>query len=107
MAIDGNSTRVKDELRQRLEGARADFYSVLDSIDDSQWNLPSANRKWSIGANFAHICLGLGTIPLRMRSAREGKPKQWIPRFVFHFVNKTLTRKLGRQYDRQFSPPTF
>jgi hypothetical protein len=100
MAIDGNSTRVKAELRQRLEGARADFYRVLDSLDDSQWNMPSANRKWSIGAVFAHIGVGLGTIPLRMKSAREGKPKQWMPRFVFDFINTTLTRKLGRQHDR-------
>lgn len=100
MAINGNSTRVKDELRQRLEGARADFYRMLDSIDDSQWGLPSANSKWSIGATFAHCGVGLGTIPLRMKSAREGKPKQWMPKFVFDFVNTTLTRKLGRQHDR-------
>jgi DinB superfamily len=100
MAIDGNTTRVKDELRQSFEGARAAFYRVLDSIDDSQWNMPSANPKWSIGATFAHICGGLGTVPLRMTSAREGKPKQWMPRFVFDFVNTMLSRKLGRQYDR-------
>jgi len=100
MAIDGNSTRVKDDLRQRLERARAEFYSLLDSIEDSQWNLPSRLPKWTIGATFAHICAGLGTIPLRMKSAREGKPKQWMPRFVFDFVNTSLTKKLGRQYDR-------
>lgn len=100
MAIDGNATRVKDELRQNFEEARAAFFRVLDGIDDTQWNLPSANPKWSIGATFAHICGGLGTVPLRMTSAREGKPKQWMPRFVFDFVNTMLSRKLGRQYDR-------
>ena len=100
MAIDGNATKVKNELRQSFEEARAAFYRVLDSIDDTQWNLPSANAKWSIGASFAHICGGLGTVPLRMTSAREGKPKQWMPRFVFDFVNTMLSRKLGRQHDR-------
>lgn len=100
MAIDGNATRVKDELRESFEGAREAFYRVLDRIDDAQWNLPSANPKWSIGATFAHICGGLGTVPLRMMSAREGKPKQWMPRFVFDFVNTMLSRKLGRQYNR-------
>jgi hypothetical protein len=60
----------------------------------------SANPKWTIGASFAHIGIGLGTIPLRMQSAREGKAKQWMPRFVFDFLNTTLARKVGRQHDR-------
>lgn len=100
MAIEGNATRVRDELRVSFERARADFYATLDRVNDAQWSQASAFPKWSVGATFAHVCAGLGTVPLRMKSAREGKPKQWMPRFVFDFVNTTLTRKLGRQYNR-------
>jgi hypothetical protein len=100
MSVDGKSTKIKGELRERLEQSRQEFLSVLRSVSDSQWSMPSANRKWTVGASFAHIGLGLGTIPLRMQSAREGKPKQWMPRLMFDFLNTTLARKVGRQHDR-------
>jgi hypothetical protein len=98
---------VKDQLREQLEAARGEYYQALESVTDEQWLLSSGNPKSTVGGEFAHIAIGLGTVPLRMESARTGKAKSRMPQFVFDFANTRLTSKSARQHDRRSVRPYF
>jgi DinB family protein len=105
--VEKEPTAVKDQLRGQLEAARGEYHRVLESVTDEQWPGASGNPRWTIGGEFAHIAAGLGTVPLRMESARTAKAKSWMPRFVFDFANTRLTGKLARQHDRRSVGPYF
>ncbi len=99
MAVKEGSVGLKQELRQELADSLAEFHSTVKKLSDDQWSLRSGNSKWTMGGQLVHIGIGLGTVPLRIESARKDKAIQSMPPFVFHFLNTRLTRKLERQHD--------
>ena len=90
----------RERLRAELEAARDEYHRVLATIADEQWAMPSGNPQWTVGGVLAHIVLGLETVPLRLRAARQGRPRMRMPRVAFDLVNTRLTRCLSRRHDR-------
>ena len=90
----------RERLRADLEAARDEYHRALATITDEQWTMPSSNPKWTVGAVLAHIVLGLDTVPLRLRAARQGRPRMRMPRVAFDIVNTWLSRRLSRKHDR-------
>lgn len=99
MAVTEGSVGLKQELRQQLSDSCAEFHTSVKKLSDDQWSLRSGNPRWTVGGQLVHIGIGLGTVPLRIESARMDKLIQPMPPFVFHFLNTRLTRKLERQHD--------
>jgi hypothetical protein len=62
--------------------------------------MPSGNPKWTVGAVLAHIVLGLETVPLRLRAARQGRPRMRMPRVAVDFINTWLTPRVSCRHDR-------
>ena len=94
----GSSRR--ERLRDDLLAARDEYHRALATISDEQWTMPSGNPKWTVGAVLAHIVLGLETVPLRLRAARQGRPRMRMPRVAFDVINTGLSRRLSRRHDR-------
>ena len=90
----------RERLRADLVAARDEYHRALATISDEQWTMPSGNPKWTVGAVLAHIVLGLETVPLRLRAARQGRPRMRMPRVAFDFINTWLTSRLSRRHDR-------
>src|SRR5262245_36656159 len=87
----------RERMRADLEAARGEYHRVLAVVSDEHWARPSANPQWPIGGTLAHIALGLGTVPLRLRAARRGWRFLRMPHVVFHPLNTFVTRRLGRR----------
>ncbi len=90
----------RERLRTELEAARDEYHRVLATITDEQWAMPSGNPRWTVGGVLAHIVLGLETVPLRLRAARQQRPRMRMPRVAFDVINTWLTRRLSRRHDR-------
>jgi hypothetical protein len=88
----------KAALRKELEAARARYKQLLTSTSDERWGATTRSPKWTVGAVFAHIVMGIGTVPMRLNSARRGQALMVMPVFAFNFINVLASRRLAARY---------
>lgn len=97
------------QIRQELKETRQEFHALLDSLDESDWHLPSDNPAWTIGEVLCHLVLGINIINLEIKTVRRKINYPKPSRALFDYLNIQLTRmwarynppqKIGRAYDK-------
>lgn len=97
----------REKLRMEIEETRKSFHQLLESIPDEAFGLPSDNPAWTIGEVLYHMSIAprmLGT------DVKMIVNQNWfyklvpaiIPKSLFDWFNKILTRYGARKLTREF-----
>lgn len=98
---------IREELQQEIEETRQAFHALLASIPDEAFDLPSDNPAWTIGEVLYHMSIAprmLGT-DVKMIVKQSWLYKiipTVIPKKLFDWINKHLTRWGARNLTREF-----
>lgn len=88
-------------IHRELEDTRQRFHALLDSLDDFDLYLPSANPAWTIAEVLYHIVLGLAYVPLEVKALQLGLRTPQPSIALFDRLNPLLTRMAAQRQNRQ------
>jgi hypothetical protein len=83
-------------LEQEMEETRKQFLALLDSIPESDYNLPTNNPAWSVGDMLYHVTLGPQALSFEI----------WMiihARGLFQFTMRYFPSKLFNRINARFS----
>jgi hypothetical protein len=111
-----DSMETRERLIQEIEETRMAFYSLLNSVPEEAFSLPSDNPAWDIQQVFYHIAIVPRYIDFEVQMIRrQVRAYQLVPRLVpkrlFDWLNARLTRigargmtrqRLGKVYEQSY-----
>jgi hypothetical protein len=97
----------REQLRQEIEATKVAFHQLLDSIPEEAYDLPSDNPAWNVGEVFYHMSIAPRLLGNDVKMITR---QNWIyrlvpiliPKAVFDWLNKVLTRYGARNLSRDF-----
>lgn len=97
----------REQLRQEIEATRVAFYQLLDSIPEEAYDLPSDNPAWTVGEVLYHMSIAPRLLGNDVKMIVQ---QNWIyrlvpaliPKAVFDWLNKVLTRYGARNLSHDF-----
>lgn len=92
------SETIRESLREELEATRQAFHEFAASISDDDWQKPSVNPAWNVGALVYHMTVALQFMPEDVRVIRHFRRMPRPPAFLFHRFNEWYTRYMGKRY---------
>lgn len=90
----------KEGIRAEIEGARAGFHELLDSLSEEDWRKTTPNESWRVGQLMWHTAWGNEFIPRGVADCRRGKGF-YPPAGLFNVVNPWITRLGARGATRE------
>jgi hypothetical protein len=92
---------IQESLRAELESTREAFHVFAESIDEGDWQKPSVNPAWNVGALVYHMTVALQFLPEDVQVIRRFRRMPRPPAFLFHRFNEWYTRFMARRYSPQ------
>jgi hypothetical protein len=97
----------REELRREIEETQVAFQQLLDSIPEAAFGLPSDNPAWTVGEVLYHMSVAPRFVGLDVKMIVR---QNWVyrgvavvvPRALFDWLNKKLTRFGARKLSREF-----
>lgn len=97
----------KVQLRQEIEATQKAFHTLLDSIPNEAFSLPSDNPAWTVGEVLYHMSIAPRMMVLDVQAISS---HQWVfrlipkifPKQLFDWLNARLTRYGALKLSRQF-----
>jgi hypothetical protein len=91
----------KQLLEQEIKETREKFLTLLDSIPESDYNLPTDNPAWSVGDMLYHITLGPRALVLEIWMIVHARglfqfTMRHFPSNLFNRVNARLSRQSNK-----------
>ena len=101
------NSATRESLRQEIEDTRLKFHDLLNSMPDEVFSMPSDNEAWTIGEVLYHMSLAPRFL---IRDVKMITGQNWlyrlipiiIPKSLFDWLNKVLTRYGARNMSRAF-----
>ncbi len=87
-----------ESIRAELNHTREAFHALAASVTDAQWQQPSPNPAWTVGALTYHLTVALQFLP---EDAWVIRHAPWLPKppeALFHRFNEWVTRRGGQKY---------
>lgn len=88
-------------LRDELNHTREAFHALADTLSLDDWQQPSLNPAWTVGALTYHITVALQFLPEDAWMIRHAPWMPQPPEWLFHHFNEWYTRRGGRKYTPQ------
>ena len=97
----------KEELRQEIEETKVRFHELLDFVPDEAFGLPSDNTAWTVGEVLYHMSIAPKNLgkDVKMILGQSWLYKMFpkvMPKALFNWGNKHLTRYGARHMSREF-----
>ena len=97
----------KEVLRQEIEETKVRFHELLDFVPDEAFSLPSDNPAWTVGEVLYHMSIAPRNLG---KDVKMIMGQSWLyrlfpkimPKALFNWGNKHLTRYGARQLSREF-----
>ena len=98
---------MREKIRQEIEETHQEFHALLASIPEEAFSLPSDNPAWNVGEVLYHLSIAPRFLE---RDVKMITGQSWfyraliklVPKTLFDWLNKVLTRYGARNISHQF-----